>query len=138
MSAKFDPILGKLREKDLGFSEGSFGITIGNGSSVISLGVKGYITVPYKCMITGWDIFADQIGSCAIDIWKDSYLNFMPTVADSITGTEKPSLTSQQKNQDNTLTSWTTAVSAGDVIAFNVDSAITVTRVNVIVKVTKL
>ncbi|TXG77095.1 hypothetical protein E6Q11_03380 [Candidatus Dojkabacteria bacterium] len=138
MSAKFDPILGKLRTKDLGITEASFGITIDGGGSVISTGVKGYVTIPYNCTITGWDIFADQSGSCVVDLWKDTYANFAPTIADTITGTEKPTLSSQQKNQDNSLSTWTTSVNAGDIIAFNVDSASTVQRVNVIIKVTKI
>ena len=137
MPAKFDPILGKLRTQDTGFAQGSFGVTIDGGGSVIATGVMGYVTIPYNCTITGWDIFADQTGSCVIDLWKDVYSNFAPTIADTITGTEKPTLTSQQKNQDNSLSSWTTTVTAGDVIAFNVESAVTVTRINVIIKVTK-
>jgi len=137
MPAKFDPILGKLRTEDLGVTESSFGITIDGSGSVISTGVKGYVTIPYDCTITGWDIFADQSGSCVIDLWKDTYANFAPTVDDTITGTEKPTLSSQIKNQDASLSTWTTSVTAGDIIAFNVDSATTVTRINVIIKVTK-
>lgn len=137
MAAKFDPILGKLRTEDLGRTQGSFGITIDGNGSVISTGVKGYVTIPYNCTITGWDIFADQTGSCVIDLWRDTYANFAPTIADTITGSEKPTLTNQQKNQDNSLSTWTTTINAGDVIAFNVDSATTVTRVNVIIKVNK-
>lgn len=138
MGAKFDPILGKLRTEDLGITEGSFGITIDGGGNVISTGVKGYVTIPYNCTITGWDIFADQVGSCVIDLWKDTYANFSPNISDSITGSEKPTLSSAQKNQDNSLSTWTTSISAGDIIAFNVDSATTVTRVNVIIKVNKI
>jgi len=138
MPAKFDPILGKLRTQDTGFAQGSFGITINGNGSVISTGVMGYVTIPYNCTITGWDIFADQSGSCVIDLWKDTYANFAPTIADSITGTEKPTLSTQQKNQNNSLTSWSTTITAGDIIAFNVNSATTVKRVNVIIKVTKI
>lgn len=138
MGAKFDPILGKLRTEDLGITEGCFGITIDGGGNVISTGVKGYVTIPYNCTITGWDIFADQVGSCVIDLWKDTYANFSPNISDSITGSEKPTLSSAQKNQDNSLSTWTTSISAGDIIAFNVDSATTVTRVNVIIKVNKI
>lgn len=137
MGAKFDPILGKLRTEDSGFSQSSFGVTIDGGGSVIATGIMGYVTIPYNCTITGWDIFADQSGSCVIDVWKDTYANFAPNNADSIAGTEKPTLASQQKNRDTSLSSWTTSISAGDIIAFNVDSATTVTRVNVIIKVTK-
>ncbi len=118
-------------------SLGSFGITIDGSGSAITTGNKGYVTIPYSGTITGWDILADQSGSIVIDVWKDTYANFPPTVADSIAGTEKPTLSSQQKNQDNTLTSWTTSVNAGDIIAFNVDSASTVTKVNLTIKITK-
>jgi hypothetical protein len=138
MSVKFDPLLGKLRTVDASFAQASFGITLDGNGSVISTGVKGYVTIPYNCTITGWDIFADQVGSCVIDLWKDTYTNFAPTIVDTICGSEKLTLTAEQKNQDNTLSTWTTAVSAGDVIAFNVESAVTVTRVNAIIKVTKI
>jgi hypothetical protein len=119
------------------FNKGSFGITIDGGGSAITTGVKGYVTVPYNGTITGWDIFADVTGSIVIDVWKDTYANFPPLVADTIAGTEKPTLSSAIKNQDTNLTSWTTAVTAGDIIAFNVDSASTLTRVNLIIYVTK-
>jgi hypothetical protein len=72
-----------------------------------------------------------------VDVWKDTYANFPPTVADTIAGSEKPTLSSAVKNQDRNLTSWTTSVSAGDIVAFNVDSAATVTRVNLIIYITK-
>jgi hypothetical protein len=116
---------------------GSFGITIDGGGSAITTGVKGYITIPYNCTITGWDIFSDISGSIVVDVWKDTYANFPPTVADTIAGSEKPTLSSATKNQDNNLTTWTTSVSSGDIIGFNVDSASTLTRVNLIIKVSK-
>lgn len=116
---------------------GSFGITIDGGGSAITTGVKGYITIPYDCTITGWDILADVSGSIVVDVWKDTYANFPPTVADTIAGSEKPTLSSQVKNQDNSLSTWTTSVSSGDIIGFNVDSASTLTRVNLTIKVLK-
>lgn len=112
----------------------SFGITIDGGGSAITTGVKGYLTIPFDCTISGWDLFADQSGSIVIDVWKDTYANFPPTVADTIAGSEKPTLSSAQKNQDLTLSSWTTSVSAGDTIGFNVDSATTVTRVTLVIR----
>lgn len=118
-------------------NKGSFGITIDGGGSAITTGVKGYITIPYAGTITGWDIFADTSGSIVVDVWKDTYANFPPTVADTIAGTEKPTLTSATKNQDTNLTTWTTSVTANDVIAFNVDSVSTVTRINLIIYINK-
>ena len=72
---------------------------------------------------------ADQSGSIVIDVWKDSFGNFPPTVADTIAGTEKPTLSSQQAAQDLSLSTWSQDIDAGDVLAFNVDSASTVAQV---------
>ena len=119
-------------------NKSSFGITIDGGGSAITTGVKGYVTIPFDCTITGWVLTGDQSGSIVIDVWRDTYANFPPTVADTIAGSEKPTLSSVQKNQDLTLSSWTTTVTEGDVIGFNVDSATTVTKVTLIVKVTKV
>lgn len=115
----------------------SVGITIDGGGSAITTGVKGYIEVPYGCTINRATLLADQSGSIVIDVWKDTYANYPPTVADTITASAKPTLSSAAKSQDSTLTGWTTAITAGDVLGFNVDSATTVTRVHLILKVTK-
>lgn len=117
------------------YSAGSVGITVDGGGSAITTGTKGYIQVPYDGTITEWSIIADQSGSCVIDVYKSTYAGAPPTV--SIAGSEKPTLSSQQKNQDTNLTTWTTSVSAGDIIGFNVDSAATITRVNVFIKINK-
>lgn len=110
---------------------------IDGGGAVISTGQKGHVMVPFNCKVTGWDIFADQSGSIVVDVWKDTYANFPPTVADTIAGTEKPTLSSARKNQDTSLSSWTTTLTKGEVIAFNVDSATTVTRVTVVLRVVR-
>lgn len=112
----------------------SFGITIDGGGSTITTGVKGYITIPYSMTITGWDIVADQVGSIVIDVWKDTFANFPPVLADTIAGSEKPTLSTQNHAQDLTLTTWTTTVTTGDIVGFNVDSATTVTRVTLVIR----
>lgn len=107
----------------------SKGIVIGFGSisgGVIGTGVHYYISVPASVKITGWVLLADASGSMVIDVWKDTYGNFPPTVADTIAGSEKPTLTTQQRNEDLTLTTWTQNVDAGDVLAFKVDSCTTI------------
>lgn len=110
---------------------------IDGGGAVITTGQKGHLEIPADGAIEGWTILADQSGSIVVDVWKDTYANFPPTVADTIAGTEKPTLSSVQKNQDLTLTTWTTTVTRGDIIAFNVDSATTVERVTVSIRVRK-
>lgn len=117
---------------------GSFGITIDGGGSPVTTGVKGYISIPYNCTITGWDIVADVSGSIVVDLWKSTYDNYPPTLSNTIAGTEKPSLVNSIKNKDQTLTSWTTTVSAGDVVAFYVESASIVKRVHITVNTLRI
>jgi len=104
---------------------------IDNDGSVLTTGVKGYLVVPFNCTITAARLFADQSGSVVIDIWKDSYANFPPLVADTITASAKPTISTGVKDEDTTLTGWTTGIVAGDVLGFNVDSVTTHTRVTV-------
>ena len=84
--------------------------------------------------VLGWYIIGDTTGSIVVDIWKDTFANYPPTVGDTITGTEKPTLSSQNKNSDLTLTTWNTSVLAGDVVRFKVDSVDgTLKSVNIVV-----
>ena len=73
-----------------------------------------------------------------MDVWKDTFANYPPVVGDSIAGTEKPTVSGGVSAQDLNLTTWTTSVSAGDVVAFNVDSASVVTRATVQVLITRV
>ena len=101
----------------------AIGYTIDGGGGVIATGIAGSgIVIPFACTITEWTLIADASGSIVIDIWKDSYANYPPTVADTITGSAKPTISSATKNQSSTLTGWTTSIAAGDILHFNVDS----------------
>jgi len=118
--------------------KGGFGITIDGGGSAITAGIKGdSAPIPYNCTIDQVTLTADQTGSIVIDLWKDTYVNFPPTVTDTITASAKPTLTNEVKYQDVTLTGWTTTINAGDFIRFNVDSASTLTRANLFIQCTK-
>ena len=107
----------------------SLNFVIDGGGSAITTGKKGVIVLDGNYTVTGWTIIADQSGSIVVDVNRATYTNF-PTTA-SIAGTELPTLSSVQKNEDLTLSSWTTTLSARDVLEFEVDSASTVTRVTV-------
>lgn len=111
------------------------GMLIDGGGSAITTGVKGYLQIPYTATIQAVTLLADVSGSIVIDIWKDTYANYPPTVADTITAAAKPTISAALKSQDTTLTGWTTAITADDVLGFNVDSASTVTKVSLILKV---
>lgn len=107
-----------------------FMIIDGGGSAIVS-GIKGDIVVPFNCTIVEAHALVDQTGSIVVDVWKDTYANFPPTDADSITASAPITISSATKAKDTTLTGWTTSVTAGDILRFNVDSATTVTRCTV-------
>jgi hypothetical protein len=106
-------------------------IEIGSpGGGVLTSGVKRYVWLPFTTLITGWTLLAEQSGSIVIDVWSDTYANFPPTVADTIAGSEKPTLSAVQKNQDLGLSTWTALVPRGNVLGFNIDSITTVNYVS--------
>lgn len=99
-----------------------------SGGSLLSTGAKGFVEVPFAARITAVRLVADQSTNTVVDIWRDSYANLLPTVADSICAAAKPTLSAALKAQDTTLTGWTTAVAAGDWLRFNIDSNSAATR----------
>lgn len=114
------------------------GSVIDGGGAAITTGIKGDIgPFAFACTIEDVSLLADQSGSIVVDIWKDSYANFPPTAADSITAAAKPTISAAVKSQDTTLTGWTTAIAIGDILRFNVDSAATIQRVSISMKVNR-
>lgn len=114
---------------------------IDGGGSAIATGVKGYIEVPFACTINRVTLLADQTGSVVVNVWKCTYASFSPpthpAVGDKITASAPPTISSGLDAQDSTLSGWTTSISAGDILAFNVDSCATITRVTISLKVTR-
>ena len=104
---------------------------MGSGTSVISTGIKGAIEMPFACTIEAVRLVgilpASTNGNLVVDIWKDSYANYPPTVADTITAAAKPTLAAARKYEDATLTGWTLSIATGDWLIINVDSAATLT-----------
>lgn len=107
---------------------------IDGGGSVVATGSKGFCMVDFAGTIQSWTIVADQSGSAVVDVKRATYSGF-PTTS-SIAGTAKPTLSSAQKNQNTSLSGWgNTAIAAGDVLEFNVDSAATVTKLLIAIKI---
>src|SRR5690606_8671124 len=101
----------------------NFTLTVTGNGGTISSGLLPNVTeVPWNCKIVGWRIFAPISGSIVFDIWKDTYANYPPTVADTICPSNKPTLSSANNAQFSTLSGWSVNLSEGDVLAFNVVS----------------
>ena len=107
---------------------GSMTFIIGDGTNTITTGTIAYLPqMPYSGTITGWYLSCVTsptpiVGSIVLDVWKDTTGNYPPTVADTIAGSEKPTLSSQTTNSDTNLTTWTTAFNTGDCFGVKVDS----------------
>ena len=105
---------------------------IDGGGSTITTGIKGDLYFPSQLTIQGVLMLADQSGSIVVDIWKDSYGNYPPTVADTITASAIPTISGASKSKDLTLTGWTTTISSDDTLRFNVDSVTAIQRVTIV------
>lgn len=111
---------------------------IDGGGSAITTGIKGAITLPYKCEIISAEIVTDQSGSIVVDIWKDTYANYPPTDADSITASAPLTISSSNKAQDTTLTGWTKTLLRYDTLIFNVDSVATVEWASITLRIKRI
>lgn len=105
-------------------------LVIDGGGSVITTGFKAYVSIPVAGTLKKWRILADLSGSIVIDVWKDVFANYPPVVADTITAAAKPTLSGALSAESSTLTGWNTALVAGDVLGFNVDSVATVKKIS--------
>ena len=117
--------------------EVSITFVIDGGGSAITTGIKGDLEIPFACVIARVTMIADQSGSIVVDIWKDTYANYPPTDADSITASAPPTITTATKSQDSTLTGWTKAIATGDILRYNVDSCATIEKCTLALKVKK-
>lgn len=108
------------------------------GGVPITTGLKGFLMVDFACTIQQVTLLANVSCSAVVDIWTTTYANFAPpthpAVGDAITGSAKPTITTAEKAQDATLIGWTTAVAAGTIFGFNVNSNDNATRLTIALK----
>jgi hypothetical protein len=104
----------KVRESKIQF-------LIDGGGSIIADGTTRCAEVENDCMIVGSRLLADQSGSVTVDWWVDSYANYPPTSADSITASATPAISTATKDTDTTLSGWTTLLNKDDIICVSVD-----------------
>ncbi len=125
---KIEDLPGKLKRNII--------MIINGGGAVITTGEKGFLRIPFACTINKVTLLADVSGSIVIDIWKDTFANYPPTVADTITAAAKPTITTAVKSEDSTLTGWTTSISIDDILKYNVDSVTSIKEITIILTVT--
>jgi hypothetical protein len=87
-----------------------------------------HVGIGYNGTITGWYLTCFPSATVSVDVWKVS--GGVPTIANTITGSAKPSVTAARFNSSTTLTGWTTSVSAGDYFMMSVDTNNSATYIN--------
>ena len=125
---------------DLSVGGNGFGaeIIIGNGQDVVATGIPGFLVVPFDCTIESCTLISDVVGTIVVDVWRRAG-RIPPTDSSySIVGAAKPTLSSIRYSTDSTLSGWSTALSKGDVLGFNVKSATTVKQVTLALVGTKV
>ena len=104
-----------------------------DGTTALTAGKTVYIVMPYACTITAWNVTADA-GTATVDIWKIATGTAIPTISNTITASAIPALATGTSIHSTTLTGWTTAVSANDIIGINLKVVATATFVNLTVE----
>ncbi len=103
---------------------------IDGGGAEIADGIAGWIRFPFACTLTGWTLLADAAGAIKIDVWREEYVHYPPTDADTITNAHELEIAaSDDVATDADLSDWTSvAIVAGDILYFNVDSCTTIAK----------
>lgn len=99
--------------------------------NTVAVSAQQDVVVPFACTISRVTLMANAAGSVVVDIWKDTFANFPPTVGDSITASAKPTLSGAISAQDSTLIGWNTSILAGDILRFNINSFTTIARLSI-------
>ena len=116
-----------------GVQEETIGISVNNGSSVLTTGVKGHRTIPYACDIIDWRVTSTDSGAIEWGINYCTYANFPTMTANAIHHSEAPGIAATGSKDESAGTiaggNWTKyQFDAGDIIEFEIDSVTTLTN----------
>jgi hypothetical protein len=120
-------------------STGDIIYKINGGGSAITTGQKGYFPIDFACTINQWTLVADVAGSAVINLWKANLA--IPTSAGNMVSTSGGGtagiILSGSQYSTGGASGWRmTAVSAGDIIGYNVLSNGTCGIISVGLKIT--
>ena len=123
-----------------GWDYGTIGWTIDGAGATISVGMKaGGILVPFNGTIVSADLVLDKPGNVVVNIFKDAFPNWLPTLSedDSICTGVQLTTANTLTSRDSTLGGWTTTVTKGDYYVVSVDSATNATWATVTLYIRK-
>ena len=92
------------------------------GGSVLNSGIRLDLPIDFNGTITRATLVGYPTGSMVVDAYRTTYAAFPGSTGQSIMASAKPTMTGAIKYQDSTLSGWTTAIVAGDILRYNIDS----------------
>jgi hypothetical protein len=100
-------------------------VTFDGQGNTVAVDSTAYGVLPFAGTFTGWRLASNVSGSIVIDLWKTTFGETTPTVANTITPTGKPTLT----NEKTATGTFSAAITANDLLACHVDSVSGLTKV---------
>lgn len=94
--------------------------TLNGGASALTTADFLEAPVHFSCVLTGYILLSRTSGSIVLKVGKATIAAY-PTFTD-IDASAPPSLSSQQKREDETLTGWTTSIDADSILEVGVTS----------------
>ena len=105
---------------------------IDSGSLPMQPGDKGKLTIDVTGLIENIRVLSDQTGDIVLEIEKCTFADY-PNFS-SITGGSRVQLTNSDKYFDDVLNNWTTTITAGDILRFDVISVNQIRRLLISLK----
>ena len=105
---------------------------IDSGSLPMQVGDKGKLTIDVTGVIENIRVLADQTGDIVLDIGKASFADY-PNF-NSVTAAQRVQLSNSNKYFDDVLNNWTTTITAGDILRFDVISVNNIRRLLISLK----
>lgn len=118
-----------------GPTEDNIGIFLDATPDLLTTGKKGFKQIAYDCQVTEWYVIGGATGTIEFDVKKSSFANYPNTT--SIVGVDYPKLTSQFKNSNTGVTSWS-GLSGGDIVDFVINSNTDVESVGLFIKIRRI
>lgn len=112
---------------------------LGNGTTAIVAGEEVWVPIDIDGDIVEVTLLADAAGDVVLDLQQDTFANFPPTGADSLINTGaggvKPTLSTARTLRVTSFANWTVGLIGGRILRIVVDSAATITRLLINIKV---
>lgn len=99
-----------------------------NGAAPLTTNMMDDIVIPFDMEIIEWSLLLNDAATVSIDLWQDTYANYPPVNADSITNSNNPATSGTDKEQGDT-TGWTTGqLNEGSVLRAVIETTSVATR----------